>query len=750
MHFVHLHLHSHYSLLDGMISIEQLFELAEREGIRAVAVTDKANLSAVPDIVKAASRHPGVKPIIGCELPVTSPRDGLARPVVLLAKTLSGFRNLMSLVSMANVGGGSPSVCREVVEWFHEGLVCLSGNAEGEVARAVLDRDLRGAEETARWYGSVFGDDYYLEVTPRLTDVPSSPGRKSEQEDRCRLATIRLGKKLGIKVVATNDVRFIHREDAAGYRLLTSLDRSRDGLPVSGEAYMKTGDEMLAAFPGHPEAVTNALDVAGKIETFDICRQSDPPAYPLTDAQRSRVPRWMHTYADIIEAGARDSEGVLRGDRFFESMSLLCHLTFAGAVRRYGGRLPRKVRDGIRDELKTISAANLPDFFLICHDIVTWARGDGVLVGPGRGSAPGSLVVYCLGITEVDPLRYGLLPERFMNQDISTIPYLAIDFDEKGRSRVIDHLADKYGDGRIALETCFGVLPPDYPGFDKRLKGIICRKGVNACTVILGDRELTEYVPLGLCATKDSGRRFLLSQYPSGLADKVGPIELDLLGNHALSLIKECLSRVKRRHGLDIRLEDISLDDAETFDLYGRGDTDGVFHFETPSMKRQLRRMKPKCLEDLMMLDALFRPDALSLLPMAADLKNGELTVPPPLPEAADVLAETYGLTVYQEQVMVIAQRVAGFSPERSDKLRKALCRKDGTALEGLGAEFIRGGLEKGFEEDCLKKVWDSWLPLGRVIFNKSHAVCYALLSYRTAWLKAHYREEFEAANNKR
>ena len=738
MHFVHLHLHSHYSLLDGMISIRQLFEHAEREGIQAVAITDKANLSAVPEIVKEAARHPGVKPIYGCELPVSSPRDGHARPVVLLAKTLTGFRNLMTLVSMANVGGGSPSVCREVVGWFHEGLVCLSGSADGEVMRAILDGDLPGAEETARWYGSVFGDDYYLEVTPLGPDAPSAR------------ETFRLGEKLGIKTVATNDVRFVHREDAAGYRLLTSLDRSRNGRPVPGEAYMKTGDEMLAAFPGHPEAVGNTLEVAGKIGTFDIRRQPELPAFPLSEAQRSLVHRRMRTYARILDAGARDEEGMLRGDRFFESMSLLCHLAFTGATRRYGSRLPGRVREGLRDELKAISAANLPDLFLICHDIVTWARGNGVLVGPGRGSAPGSLVVYCLGITEVDPLRYGLLPERFMNPGSGSIPYLAIDLDERGRSRVIEHLADKYGDGHVALETAFGVLPPDHPGFDERLKGVICRKGVNICTVLLGDRELTEYVPLGVCTAKDGGRRFLLSQYPTGFAQRAGAIQLDLLGCRALSVVKECLARVKSRHGLDIRLEDIPLDDAATFDLYRRADTDGVFHFETPGMKRHLRRMKPGCLEDLMMLDALFRPDALDLLPRAADLKNGDLTVPPTIPETAEILAETYGLTVYQEQVMLIAQRVAGFSPGQSDTLRKALCRRDGPALEHLGAEFIRGGLDKGFEEDSLGKVWDSWLPLGRVIFNKSHAVCYALLSYRTAWLKAHFRDEFEAADKKR
>lgn len=748
--FVHLHVHTQYSLLDGLPSVKQLFVSADQLGMEAVAFTDYANLSAVPDIVKEAAGHPGVKPIIGCELPVTSPRDGRARPVVLLAKDLTGYRNLMNLVSLAHVGGnGSPAVCREVVGWFHEGLVCLSGGVEGEVSQAILDGDIPDAEETARWFRSVFGDDYYLEVTLHRSERPEIRDKVYLVEVICCPMLFRLGKNLGIKVVATNDVRFIRKEDGGGYLLLTSLGRSPKGEMASEQAYMKTGQEMLALFPGHPEAIHNTLEIAGKIESFDICRKPDLPVFPLTEAQRSRVAGWMRTYGDIIEAGARDKYGALRGDESFASMSLLCHLAFAGARRCYGKALPGKVRTGLREELKTICAAGQQDLFLVYHDVVTWARDNGVLVGPGRGSAPGSLVIYCLGITGVDPLRYGLLPERFMNPESTVRPTIHIDIDEESRGRVIEHLAEMYGEGCVALETAFGVLPPDHPGYDDCLKDVICRRGVHACSIVLGRRELTEYVPLSVCTARDGGRRYLQSQYPSGFIPKTGALQLDLIGLRTLSAMKECLALVGERRGTRIRMEDIPLDDPATFALYGRGATDGVFHFETAGMKRFLRKMKPDRLEDLMMLDALFRPEAMDQLSRIADLKDGGQRATTSIPEADAVLAETFGVTVYQEQVMAIAQRVAGFSTGRSDRLRKALCRGDGAALDVFRGEFLRGGIQKGHDKDRLERLWDSWTPLGRAIFNKSHAVCYALLSYRTAWLKAHFPKEFAEANKK-
>ena len=754
--FVHLHVHTQYSLLDGLPSVKQLFEHAWQLGMEAVAITDYANLSAVPEIIKEAAGHPGVRPIIGCELPVSSPEDGHARPVVLLAKNLTGYRNLMNLVSLAHAGGdASPAVCREVVGWFHEGLVCLSGSTEGEVSQAILDGDIPRAEETARWYRSVFGDDYYLEVMLHRSE--SSEIRKRPElrdkvylvEDICCPVLFRLGKKLGIKVVATNDVRFIRKEDGGAYLLLTSLGRSTKREIAYEQAYMKTGQEMLALFPGHPEALRNTLEIAGKIESFDICRQPDLPVFPLTETQRSRVTGWMRTYNDIIDAGGSEEDGAPRRDESFASMSLLCHLAFDGARRRYGKALPGKVRAGLREELKAICAAEQQDLFLIYHDIVTWARDNGVLVGPGRGSSPGSLVVYCLGITAVDPLRYGLLPERFMNPESTVRPTIHIDIDEEGRGRVLEHLVEMYGDGCVALETAFGVLPPGLPGYDDCLKDVICRRGVHACTVVLGGRELTEYVPLSVCTTRDGGRRYLQSQYPSGFIPKTGALQLDLIGLRTLSAMKECLALVRERRGTRIRIEDIPLGDLATFALYRRGATDGVFHFETEGMKRFLRKMKPDRLEDLMMLDALFRPEGLGLLSRLVDLKQGGERATTSIPEADAVLAETFGITLYQEQVMTIAQRVAGFSPGHSDRLRKALCRGDRAALDVFREEFLRGGIQKGNDKDRLERIWDSWAPLGRVIFNKSHAVCYALLSYRTAWLKAHFPREFAEANKK-
>lgn len=747
---IHLHVHSQYSLLDGYASAKQLFDRAGELGMDAVAVTDSANLSAVPEFLKEAVRHPGIKPIIGCELPVTLPGGGRTGEVVLLAKDLSGYQNLLRLISAAYADdGNAPRVSRDELERFHEGLICLSGSVKGEIPQAILAGDLAAAREAALWYKATFGEDFYLEVTLQQAGPDGPAGEVSETQSRCYPEIIRLGRESDIQVVATNDVRFARKEDAAGYGLLSSLGSFEDRPsmpPHIRQAYMKGGEEMRRLFPGQPEVIDRTREIADKIGTFDIRRPLDLPEFPIPERETGKASGFMRHHLDIVTKGAYGEDGLLRESRFFRSMPYLGYLAFHGARQIYGKVLPQEVEERLTAELNAISAANLPDLFLIVWDLVRWARKHGVCLSPGRGSAPGSLVLYCLGITEVDPLRHGLLFERFMNAETSPIIYL--DIDKEGRSRAIDYLTEKYGADSLALVSVFGTLTPRHPRYDERLEGVVCRRGVHACAIVLGGEDLDEILPMGMYEEKD-GKHFRLSQYPSAFLHQAGAWELNLIELDTLIHVKECLALVKKRHGVKLRLEDIPQDDLGTFSLFKQGDTDGVFHFEAPAMRAVLRRVKPDRMEDLIMLDALFRPDSMMLLPRFAALKNGGETLPQTLPEVTEILAETFGMTIYQEQVMEIARRVAGFSPGRTDQLRKSLCRNDEAALDVFRSEFINGGVRKGHREDSLVPIWESWRTLGRVIFNKSHAACYALLGYRTAWLKAHYPEEFEETINK-
>ena len=744
MEFVHLHVHSQYSLLDGHGSVKQLVKQAGELGVPAVAITDADTLSAAPELLREASRHPGLKPIVGCELHVTTPSGGPGGRIVLLAKDRTGYLNLLCLVSLAHIGSNdSPAVQPEMLKWFSKGLVCLSGGTEGEVTNDILAGEEERAGEVIRQYRSLFGDDFYLEVSPSMSNRHIS----GEERVSCSSGLIRLGRRMGVTVVATNEVRFARAEDEDSYRLLASLGRHKKGGTVSRYAFMMTGEEILGFFPDHPEVISNTLQVAGKIQFYDINQPLDPPAYPLTGEQQEKVHGWMRTYADIIDAGAHDKEGILRGDRFFESISLLCHLTYEGARVRYGKSIPEK---RLRMELEAISAANTPDLFLICYDLVRWARENGIHVGPGRGSAPGSLVLYCLGITEVDPIRFGLLFERFMNPYGKTAPGLYIDIDKEGKDKVISYLAGKYGYEHLALVTAYGALTPESPLYDDCLKDVICMKGIHACAVILSGKGLTECVPLEEFRDKRSGNRFLLSQYSYSDLQNSGVMAMDLIGIETLSVTRECLSLVKQRFGFDIDLGSIPLDDPMTYALYRSGDTDGVFHFESFGMQALLRRMVPSRLEDLMILDALYRDGCLDHLMQLIDIKDGNTHAPSFFPIVDGILSETYGIIVYQEQVMEIAQKVAGFTPERSDGLRKALCRNDRPALGRFREEFIHGGLRNGHPKNTLEQLWDTWCRLGKIIFNKSHAAAYSLLSYRTAWLKAHFREEFDSARRKK
>ncbi len=681
MSFVHLHVLTEYSFLEATCTNETLLSKAYKLGMSAIAITDHVSLAGVPSFLKQARQYPSVKPIIGCEILVDS--DGRARHLLLLAKNLDGYRNLVRIVSEAHIGNADtreePCIGRAVLQRFRDGLICCSACFNGEISARLLDGDADAAEEALRWYKAVFGDDFYLEVVRHRT-----------KKDECHDALFRLADKHSVKIVATNDVHFVDKKDVA---------------MQTGQEYLKSESEMRRLFPDHPEVIDNTLDVAGKIETYDI-RQNE-----------IELPEFVLPKKELKK------DGYLR------------QLAFKGAKKIYGKRLPEDVKKRLEHELKVISREGFTDLFLIVWDYVKWARQNGIFVGPGRGRSPGSLILYCLGVTDVDPIRHGLLFERFINPETPSFPDIDVDIDASDWHRVFEYLSQKYGEDHVGFVTAYGSIPP---------QDILRKRAVHACRIVLGQKPLCEYLPLNTCTYKVNGRHYPVSQFSATDCDGTGVVPLDIIGLKDLTHMDYCLRLVKERYGEEIDIRAIPQDDPETFALYARGDMDGIFHCDDPDVKTMLRIMRPDRLEDLMIVEALRQEIGLNSFPKAVSVKRGRAIPGTGIPEADDILAETYGLTLYQEQVMIMTQIVAGFSPESSDFLRRALARNDLWKLEDNHRVFILGGLLKGADPDALEALWSSWISAKQRLFNKSHAACYALLSYRTAWLKAHYPEEFE------
>lgn len=753
MSFAHLLIHTEYSLHDALCTADSLFSRAAQSGISAIAITDSARMDGIPDFIRAARHYPSVKPVIGCEIPINDPErmeEGLCSfPLVLLAKDKTGYHNLMKIVSCAqnnNDTFGQPFINNQTLRMYSDGLVCLSGGNDGIIPQAILAGETDLVEKAVSWYHKVFGEDFYLEVMLHCPeDGPmGDDGGPLGKQVLCCQEIISLGERLGIKVVAANDVRFTLREDGTLFEkyVRTGLPEQSDtGTGFTGEEYLKSEDQMRALFPKHPEVIDNTMEIVGKIGAYNIWEPLELPVFPVPEKYDGKIRGWVRS--EIIQAGAYDEDGMLRPDEYFISMFYLCHLSFKGARKRYGKELGDEVKRRLSQELKVICKRGFPDYFLIVQDYVGWARKNGILVGPGRGSTPGSLVAYCLGITEVDPLRHSLLFERFLNMSNHSVPDIDVDFDEDGRRKVIDYLVEKYGEQHVGFVKTFGTMPPFLPGYVDGLKNIVFRTGVNACAIIIGRKPLDEYLPLDIYKDRESGRRYLLSQYSCNSVSRAGVLQLDLIGVDALARMKKCLALVKERHHSSrVSLERIPLDDSATFALYGRGDTDGVFHFESPWMKRFLMELKPDRFEDLMAMEALYRPKSIHLIQEYIARKSGKQLIPRSSLVVKKMLAETYGLTVYQEQVMEIVQRVAGLTPEQADNARRALCRQDWDKIDDI-RDLIVVKCRKDTRKE-MDALWNSWGDQGSIIFNKSHAAAYALLSYWTAWLKTHYPDEFE------
>ena len=853
MSFVHLHVHTQYSILDGQSSIENLFNRAEELGMPGLAITDHGNMYGVKEFFKFAAKHPSVKPIIGCEIYVSKGDHKVKEKgyyhLILLAKNYNGYKNLMKIVSTGHIEGMyyKPRVSHEIIEKYHEDIICSSACMAGEIPRMILDGNIAGAEKAIEWHKRVFKDDYYLEVMLHKTEVPGLSLEVYEKEKEYDEVIFDLAEKHGVKVIATNDVHFVRKEDGQAHDRLICLTTNAyiddiDRLRYTQQEYLKTEEEMAALFPDHPEVITNTLEICDKVENYTIDRGHVLPKFEIDKDFLDDIDTYLEKYKGVIDAGRNDEKGNDRGEEFRHSVAFLCHLCYKGAQERYGDVLDDVTADRLDFELKTISRMGFPDYFLIVQDYIAAARAQGISVGPGRGSAAGSAVAYCLGITNLDPIKYDLLFERFLNPERVSMPDIDVDFDDDGRYRVIQYVQDRYGVDHVSHVITFGTMAakgaikdvarisrlpldesnrltkmiPDKPitvtetsevelkegeepdegdkivekdgkrfkivkkdvekkatlkncvkyipelknelengselvrevlKYALQLEGCIRQIGIHACAMIIGRGNLTDYIPITLGEDKATGQKVWVSQYEGSFIEDVGMLKMDFLGLRTLSIIKICLAEVKKRFGIDIDIEKIPIDDPKAYEIYSNGDTKSVFQFESPGMMEWLQKLHPERFEDLIAMNALYRPGPMDYIPSFVARKRGEEPITYDLPAMEEFLKETYGVTVYQEQVMLISQKVAGFSKGKADKLRKAMGKKKIDILQSLYGEFIEGGKKNGHPEDVLKKIWKDWEKFASYAFNKSHATCYAWVSYQTGWLKAHYPSEFQAAN---
>ena len=777
--FCHLHVHTQYSILDGAASIPELLKKAVDDGMSAVAITDHGNMFGAKEFHMEASRR-GIKPILGCEAYIANRSrhskkdknlDG-ADHVVLLAKNYKGYQNLSTIISMGWTEGFyyKPRIDRELLETYHEGIICLSACLGGEIPQAIMNRSAEEAEKITLAYQRIFGEDFYLELMRHRTDDPGMNKLVFDDQVFVNRSLLELGKKLGIKCVATNDVHFVNMEDAEAHDHLICLNTGKDlddltRLRYTRQEWFKTQAEMREAFSDLPEILNNTLEVADKVEQYELNTNPVMPYFPLP-------------------------EGFQNEDEYLK------HITYEGAARRYT-EITAEIRERIDFELSTIQRMGFPGYFLIVQDFISAARKMGVSVGPGRGSAAGSAVAYCLGITDIDPIRYDLLFERFLNPDRVSMPDIDIDFDEDGRDEVLRWVVNKYGHDRVAHIITFGSmapkmairdvariqklplseadrlakLVPERPGMTfakafeevpelkaernssnplisntlriaQRLEGSVRQTGLHACGVIIGRNNLTEHLPV--CKTKDS--EFLVTQFDGHYVEDVGMLKMDFLGLKTLSIIKDALANIKESRGIEIDIDHLPMDDKNTFDLYSRGETTGLFQFESTGMKKYLRDLKPNRFEDLIAMNALYRPGPMEYIPSFINRKQGIEKIEYDLPEMEEFLKDTYGITVYQEQVMLLSRKLAGFTRGEADSLRKAMGKKIKKMMDELKVKFEEGCRKNGYSKQKIEKIWTDWEAFAQYAFNKSHSTCYAYVSYQTGYLKANYPAEFMAA----
>ncbi len=779
MDFTHLHVHTQYSILDGASSIPALVRKAKEDGMKAIAITDHGNLFGAKEFYNEARSH-SMKPIIGCEAYIarrsrfdtSTKEDRGGHHLVLLAKNLTGYSNLVKLVSMGWTEGHyyKPRIDRDLLREHHEGLIVGSACLGGEIPSHILNRDDKQLEETLAFYLDTFGEDFYLELQRHPTGDPALDNDTLAKQQLVNERLISISAERGIKVVATNDVHFVNREDAEAHDRLICLNTGKelddpDRLRYTKQEWFKTCEEMAELFADVPQALSNTREIVDKIETYDLNHEPMMPDFPIPD-------------------------------EFQDADEYLRHLTYEGAAGRYG-EITDQLRERIDYELGVIKNMGFPGYFLIVQDFLAAARKMGVSVGPGRGSAAGSVVAYCTRITDIDPMKYHLLFERFLNPDRISMPDIDIDFDEDGRDDVLRYVADKYGRDKVAHIITFGTmaakmairdvarieklplpeadrlakLVPERPGITLKkaysevkelsdikdrgtdlakrtlqyaeiLEGSVRHTGLHACGIIIGKDNLVNHIPI--CKSKDTD--LMVTQFDGNHIESVGMLKMDFLGLKTLSIIKDAVEMIKDTRGVEIDIDNIPLDDEETFDLYSRAETTGLFQFESDGMKRYLRELKPNRFEDLIAMNALYRPGPMEYIPMYIKRKHGKQDIRFDLPAMEKFLKDTYGITVYQEQVMLLSQEMAGFSGGQADSLRKAMGKKKRKMMDELKEKYLEGCTRNGIRKNIAEKIWTDWEAFAQYAFNKSHSTCYAYVSYQTAWLKAHYPAEFMAA----
>ncbi|MBZ9728075.1 DNA polymerase III subunit alpha [Salegentibacter sp. JZCK2] len=816
--FTHLHNHSQFSVLQSTISIKDLVNVAAENDMPAVALTDHANMMGAFHFVKEigdynksvkekneaalANNEPAeareLKAIVGCEFFVCENHADKSRKdngyqVVMLAKNKKGYHNLAKMSSKAYTDGFYyvPRIDKEIVKQYKEDIIVLTGNLYGEVPSKVLNVGENQAEEALLWWKEEFGDDLYIEIMRH----------DQEDEDRVNTVLVDFAKKHKINLVATNNTYYCAKEDANAHDILlcikdgekqaTPIGRGRGyryGLP-NQEYYFKSGEEMKNLFKDLPQAISNVQEVVDKIEPFELARDVLLPAFTIPDEF-------------LVEEDKHD--GGKRGENAY-----LKHITFVGAKKRYGELTP-DIEERLNFELSVIENTGYPGYFLIVEDFIREARNLDVSVGPGRGSAAGSAVAYCLGITNIDPIKYDLLFERFLNPDRVSMPDIDIDFDDEGRSRVMDYVIKKYGANQVAQIITYGTMAAkssirdtarvlDLPlgdadriskliptmsklgkifGMDEKelkkkfrsedlekvnellniaegddleaqtvnqarvLEGSVRNTGIHACGVIITPGDITNYVPVSVAKDSD----LYVTQFDNSVVESAGLLKMDFLGLKTLTLIKDTVQIVKGRHNIDLVPDEFPLDDEETYKLFQRGETVGIFQYESPGMQKHMKDLKPTVFDDLIAMNALYRPGPMEYIPSFIARKHGSEEIAYDLPEMEEYLQETYGITVYQEQVMLLSQKLAGFSKGEADVLRKAMGKKIFALLEQLKPKFLDGGEAKGHPRDVLEKIWKDWEAFAAYAFNKSHSTCYAWIAYQTAYLKAHYPAEYMAA----
>ena len=856
--FIHLHVHTYYSILDGQSPVEKLVDKAVANGMRGMAITDHGNMFGVKELYNYCNKINGklkeqgkepFKPIFGCEMYVArrtkadrvkEKGDAGGYHLIVLAKNYHGYKNLIKLVSRAWVDGfySKPRTDRADLEKYHEDLIVCSACIAGEVPAKILKGDIPGAREAIEWYKSIFGDDYYLELQRHEVKDPNQRANRETfpLQQRANKELIKLAKEYGIKVVCTNDCHFVDQENAEAHDHLLCLSTGKElndptRMLYSKQEWFKTREEMNEIFADVPEALSNTLEILDKVETYSIDHSPIMPFFPIPEEfgteeeTRKRIsPKELFREFTTDENGneimsheeaekkIKKLGGIDKLYRIKFEADYLAKLAYDGAKRLYGEPLTDEVYERVKFELHIMKTMGFPGYFLIVQDFINSAQDElGVMVGPGRGSAAGSVVAYCLGITKIDPIKYDLLFERFLNPDRISLPDIDTDFDDDGRGKVLEWVEDKYGHDKVAHIITYGTMatknsikdvarveklpldisnrlckaiPDKLPDglkmnltnaikcvpelreaeastnpqmantikYAKMLEGTVRGTGIHACGTIICRDAISDWVPVSTAEDKsDPGHKLLATQYDGHVIEETGLIKMDFLGLSTLSIMKETVENIRLTHdGFTLDLDTIPIDDELTYKLYQEGRTIGTFQFESAGMQKYLRELRPTVFEDLIAMNALYRPGPMDYIPSFIARKNGKEPITYDIPCMEKYLKDTYGITVYQEQVMLLSRQLADFTRGESDALRKAMGKKKKAIVDAMKPKFIEGGKKNGHDPKVLEKIWGDWEKFASYAFNKSHATCYSWVAYQTAYLKAHYPAEFMAGNMSR